>query len=97
MATSQCSSTSTNDLYQQSSMDISHSCTQTFDNDEDNDIYTNYDEQNIQQLLVDKDRKLVKKSDQSTYCRVLNASVGCWTKPAYITLDSSIVIMQDNH
>ncbi|CAF0834567.1 unnamed protein product [Adineta steineri] len=80
------SSTSTTDLQQcQVICSDSYSQTSLNDNDDDDDDnYANYEEIYCQQSLITTHENNIKKSDQTTLCRINRYSIACWTKPAYL-------------
>ncbi|CAF3569190.1 unnamed protein product [Adineta steineri] len=77
------SSTSTTDL-QQCQVICSDSYSQTSLNDNDDDDYANYEEIYSQKSLITTHENNIKKSDQTTLCRINRYSIACWTKPAYL-------------
>ncbi|CAF0784871.1 unnamed protein product [Adineta steineri] len=78
------SSTSTTDL-QQCQVICSDSYSQTsLNDDDDDDDYANYEEIYCQKSLITTHENNIKKSDQTTLCRINRYSIACWTKPAYL-------------
>ena len=75
------SSTSTTDLHQCQIM-RSDSYSQTISNDDDD--YANYEETYLQKPSIIVRENNIKKSDQTTLCRINRYSIACWTKPAYL-------------
>ncbi len=78
-----CSSTSTTDLYQ-CQVNYSDSYSQTLINDHDDDDYANYEEIYLKKSSISLVENNIKKSDQTTICRINHYSVACLTKPAYL-------------
>ena len=83
-----CSSTSTTDLYQREII-YTDSYSQTITNDHDDDDYGNYEDICLLKPSESMEKNTLKKSDQTTLCRMNRFSVGCWTKPAYLLTDES--------
>lgn len=83
---SACSSTSTTDLSHRPTITID-SYSQTLNVEHDDDDYTDYEESKFQKPSVASHEKNIRKSDQTTLCRVKRYSVACWTKPAYLLAD----------
>jgi hypothetical protein len=78
-----CSSTSTTDLQHRQIISID-SYSQTLVNDHDDEDYANYEEINLQNPSVLIHENNIRKSDQTTLCRINRYSIACWTKPAYL-------------
>jgi hypothetical protein len=78
-----CSSTSTTDLYQRQII-YSDSYSQTLTNDYDDDDYANYEEIYLEKSSISVHETNIKKSDQTTLCRINHYSIACLTKPAYL-------------
>jgi hypothetical protein len=78
-----CSSTSTTDLHQ-SQIISTDSCSQTITADHDDDDYANYEEIYLKKSSLIIPENNIKKSDQTTLCRINHYSIACWTKPAYL-------------
>jgi hypothetical protein len=60
------------------------SYSQTSANDHDDEDYANYEEINLQKPSISMHENNIRKSDQTTLCRINHYSVACWTKPAYL-------------
>jgi hypothetical protein len=80
---SSCSSTSTTDLHQRQIIS-SDSCSQTITTDHDDEDYANYDDISLQKPPIMIHEHNIKKSDQTTLCRINRSSIACWTRPAYL-------------
>jgi hypothetical protein len=81
---SACSSTSTTNLMHRQVISIdSHSQT-TANDDHDDEDYANYEEINLQKPSISMSENKIRKSDQTTLCRINHYSIACWTKPAYL-------------
>ena len=63
------------------------SYSQTLNDEHDDDDYADYKESTSEKASVASQEKNIRKSDQSTLCRVKRYSVVCWTKPAYLLAD----------
>lgn len=80
--THRCTSTSTMDL-QSSSMNRIDSSSQTIIDNHEEKSWISYEEFDLRPTSNRRDnRKMTKRTDQMTLCRIRQYSVGCWTKPA---------------
>ena len=78
-----CVSTSTTDIHQRLIIS-SDCCSQTTTNDHEDENYANYDEIYLSKPSLITQENTMKKSDQTTLCRINRYSIACWTKPAYL-------------